>query len=163
MAISSNQDVQNALNVLGYVGADGNPLAVDGAIGPNSQFAIKAFQTAHSLTVDGIAGPQTKNALQAAIDLKAASATGGVPNVPSPTATVTVTHVPPAQATPTTPAVAAHTVVTNVRTGATTTAPFGTPVSKATSMLGKPLTTAEKAGIALGVTALVVGFLKFRK
>jgi peptidoglycan hydrolase-like protein with peptidoglycan-binding domain len=70
-SIQTNQDVQKALNTLGY----GNPpLTVDGKIGPLSVAAIKAFQSAHSLTSDGVAGPQTKSALQTA--LLASAATG---------------------------------------------------------------------------------------
>ncbi|MEU0034686.1 peptidoglycan-binding protein [Streptomyces sp. NPDC006333] len=38
-------------------------LAVDGAFGPATAGAVKAFQRAHHLTTDGIAGPRTWNAL----------------------------------------------------------------------------------------------------
>jgi hypothetical protein len=62
--ITTNQDVQRALNTLGFA----TPLLVaDGAIGPKSQTAIKAFQASHGLKVDGVAGPQTKAALQTAL------------------------------------------------------------------------------------------------
>lgn len=62
--VVSNQDVQRALNQLGYA----NPLLVaDGIIGPKSIVAVKAFQSAKGLTVDGIPGPITKGALQAAL------------------------------------------------------------------------------------------------
>ena len=63
-AVVSNQDVQRALNQLGFASP---PLVVDGAIGPKSKAAVTAFQRAHGLTVDGIPGPQTKAALQAAL------------------------------------------------------------------------------------------------
>ena len=62
--ISTNQDVQRALNTL-HVATP--PLVADGVIGPKSKAAIISFQAAHGLTQDGIAGPQTKSALQAAI------------------------------------------------------------------------------------------------
>ena len=64
MAVVTNQDVQRALNQLGFA----TPLLVaDGIMGPKSQAATKAFQTSRHLTVDGIAGPITKTALTAAL------------------------------------------------------------------------------------------------
>lgn len=82
LAVTTNQDVQNALNTLSYKGADGKPLTVDGKIGPNSIFAIKAFQTSQGLAVDGVAGPNTKGALQTALATLAGanSAVGAVAN-----------------------------------------------------------------------------------
>jgi peptidoglycan hydrolase-like protein with peptidoglycan-binding domain len=66
--IASNTDVQHALNLLGYKGSNGSPLTEDGKIGPQSQYAIRAFQKEHPpLAQDGIAGPQTKSALSAAL------------------------------------------------------------------------------------------------
>jgi hypothetical protein len=65
--VTTNQDVQRALNALGYKGANGQPLVVDGAIGANSQFAVRQFQAASGLKVDGMPGPQTKGALSAAL------------------------------------------------------------------------------------------------
>jgi peptidoglycan hydrolase-like protein with peptidoglycan-binding domain len=64
LSVTTPQDVQNALNTLGYA----SPLlVVDGKLGPKSQAAVKAFQTKAGLTVDGVAGPQTKGALQSAL------------------------------------------------------------------------------------------------
>jgi peptidoglycan hydrolase-like protein with peptidoglycan-binding domain len=40
-----------------------NPGGVDGNFGPNTQAALKRFQSAHGLTQDGICGPQTWAAL----------------------------------------------------------------------------------------------------
>jgi peptidoglycan hydrolase-like protein with peptidoglycan-binding domain len=66
--ITTNVDVQHALNVLGYKGKDGKPLTEDGSIGPNSKYAILAFQKEHPpLAQDQVAGPQTKAALSIAI------------------------------------------------------------------------------------------------
>lgn len=52
------QDIQTRLNALGF-----GPLAVDGASGPKTQDAIRAFQTSKGLTADGVVGPQTLAAL----------------------------------------------------------------------------------------------------
>jgi peptidoglycan hydrolase-like protein with peptidoglycan-binding domain len=71
--IVTNQQVQAALNALGFKGADGRPLKVDGAIGPNSQAAVRAFQNASGLKADAIPGQITKSALAAAIAAKGLS------------------------------------------------------------------------------------------
>jgi len=65
--VSTSKDVQHSLNRLGYKGADGKVLAEDGDIGPNSIFAVKAFQKDHGLKVDGDPGPITKTELQVAV------------------------------------------------------------------------------------------------
>ncbi|GAB1596854.1 XVIPCD domain-containing protein [Lysobacter claricitrinus] len=44
---------QRTLNHLGYTGADGRPLAVDGVLGPNSRHAIEQFQRDHHLPRSG--------------------------------------------------------------------------------------------------------------
>jgi len=53
-------DIQKMLNGLGYT----PKLAVDGAMGPKTQKAIKAFQTSQGLPSDGLA----TRALKAALD-----------------------------------------------------------------------------------------------
>jgi peptidoglycan hydrolase-like protein with peptidoglycan-binding domain len=66
--VVSPVDVQHSLNLLGYKGADAKVLTEDGKLGPNSTYAVKAFQKEHPpLAVDGIAGPQTKVALSTAV------------------------------------------------------------------------------------------------
>ena len=65
--ITTNKQVQAGLNALGYHGADGRLLVDDGGIGPNSQAAVRKFQSDHGLTVDGIPGPVTRGALAAAL------------------------------------------------------------------------------------------------
>lgn len=64
------EGVQTALTRLGY-----NPGKIDGMDGPNTQKAVRAFQTSAKIKIDGIAGPETKGALKAALDAKAATAT----------------------------------------------------------------------------------------
>jgi peptidoglycan hydrolase-like protein with peptidoglycan-binding domain len=56
--------VQKALNALQV---PGTPLAEDGASGPKTTAAIKAFQSMHGLSADGVVGPMTIAALQAAL------------------------------------------------------------------------------------------------
>ena len=61
--------IQQGLKDLGYY--DGE---VDGAYGPMTADAVKAFQTDFGLTVDGGAGPETVNALHGALEAAAAEA-----------------------------------------------------------------------------------------
>ena len=63
-AISGTRDVQHALNVLGIAIP---PLIEDGALGPKTTAAIKAFQTRAGLAIDGLAGPITRAALTTAL------------------------------------------------------------------------------------------------
>jgi peptidoglycan hydrolase-like protein with peptidoglycan-binding domain len=66
--ITTNVQVQHALNLLGYKGKDAKPLTEDGSLGPNSKYAVLAFQKEHPpLAQDSIAGPQTKAALSTAL------------------------------------------------------------------------------------------------
>jgi peptidoglycan hydrolase-like protein with peptidoglycan-binding domain len=154
MTISSNQDVQNALNTLGVA----SPLlVVDGAIGALSKAAILAFQRTSALTADGIAGPQTKAALQAALDLQS----GATDATWDPNAPVVAVHVAATPATATTAALPAHTLHVVTATGATTAKPLGTPVPAAAS---KPWTTAEKVGVGATIAAGALGlFMATRK
>ena len=57
------EGVQTALNKLGY-----DPGVIDGKDGPNTQKAVRQFQTDTEIKVDGIAGPQTKGTLLQALD-----------------------------------------------------------------------------------------------
>lgn len=63
-AVDSTRLVQSILYALGFKGADGRPLKLDGDCGDNTVYAIKAYQTARhnqgaSLVIDGSAGPAT--------------------------------------------------------------------------------------------------------
>ena len=56
------KQIQCLLEYLGY-----EPGEIDGANGPNTRDAVKAFQRAEGLTVDGIAGEQTQIRLKDAV------------------------------------------------------------------------------------------------
>ncbi len=51
--------LQTKLKALGYKDSKGNELSTDGVFGANTEYALKNFQKAKSLTADGIAGPKT--------------------------------------------------------------------------------------------------------
>ncbi len=55
--------LQSDLKKLGF-----NPGKADGDFGPNTERAVKAFQTQHHLTADGVVGPKTHAALQKALE-----------------------------------------------------------------------------------------------
>lgn len=57
----SGADVRELQQLLQQAGHD--PGGVDGSFGPQTEAAVKAFQTARSLTADGIVGPLTRSAL----------------------------------------------------------------------------------------------------
>ncbi len=57
--LRTTRGIQQALVALG------SSLKVDGARGPETDWAIKEFQKSEGLTPDGIPGPKTKNALRA--------------------------------------------------------------------------------------------------
>jgi len=48
----------------GYIGLDHKILGCDGQFGPNTDYALRTFQTAKGLTPDGICGQATRKALQ---------------------------------------------------------------------------------------------------
>lgn len=57
---SNNNSVlllQAILTAMGYCGADGQPLEIDGDFGANTDYALKAYQKAVGFTVNGVAGP----------------------------------------------------------------------------------------------------------
>lgn len=57
-------DLQTTLRGLGYTGAEGLQLKVDGDFGNNTDHAVRAFQRAHGLEpVDGKVGKDTRSAL----------------------------------------------------------------------------------------------------
>ena len=55
--------IQRLLRELGYAGADGRVLEVDGDFGNNLEYAVKNFQKAAGLSVDGVCGQKTWNFL----------------------------------------------------------------------------------------------------
>ena len=57
--------LQQDLNYLGFKGADGKKLTVDGIVGQNVVYAIKQFQKKYKLTVDGIYGNNSYSKMKA--------------------------------------------------------------------------------------------------
>lgn len=57
---------QRLLANLGYVGADGKPIAVDEKFGANTEFAARQFQREHGIEPLGVIGPKTRAALESA-------------------------------------------------------------------------------------------------
>ena len=58
----TTRQIQNLLDYLGY-----DPGPIDGANGPNTEDAVRAFQAAEGLTADGDPGQETQTALLAAV------------------------------------------------------------------------------------------------
>lgn len=58
----TTRQIQNLLDYLGY-----DPGPIDGANGPNTEDAVRAFQSAEGLTADGIPGPLTEAKLLDAV------------------------------------------------------------------------------------------------
>ena len=52
-------ELQQRLNEMGYTGADGKPLVIDGDFGQNTDYAVRQYQKNDGLTVDGLVGDQT--------------------------------------------------------------------------------------------------------
>lgn len=57
-AAMNSRDIQTALRRAGY-----DPGPIDGKIGPQTERAVKRFQTEKGLKVDGVVGPETRRAL----------------------------------------------------------------------------------------------------
>ncbi|MDB5084814.1 MAG: ErfK/YbiS/YcfS/YnhG family protein [Bacilli bacterium] len=57
-------ELQRMLQVLGFYKGD-----VDGAYGPSTESAVRAFQTSQQMVADGIVGPRTANAIQSRYDI----------------------------------------------------------------------------------------------
>ncbi len=82
------RDLQNGLLALGYSTGSGG---ADGNFGPDTEAAVRAFQSAAGVRVDGIAGYETLTALGAALAGDGAGdATGG--NAPGNASPVSATQ-----------------------------------------------------------------------
>ena len=51
--------LQGLLDMMGYIGSNGNPLDIDGEFGTNTAFALASYQKAASISTDGICGAKT--------------------------------------------------------------------------------------------------------
>ena len=51
--------LQAMLDLMGYIGANYQPLDIDGEFGPNTAYALIQYQTAAGLTADGVCGTKT--------------------------------------------------------------------------------------------------------
>ena len=82
--------LQRRLNALGYLGADGKPLAVDGIFGPNTLHGVNAFKNAklpggNTGVNKGVVGRQTWEIMfSAPAAAQSVSPSGAVPTAPSP-------------------------------------------------------------------------------
>jgi peptidoglycan hydrolase-like protein with peptidoglycan-binding domain len=174
MTISTNADIQTALNTLGA----SPQLAVDGKIGPLTTAAVISFQKNNPpLVVDGVPGPATKTALEAAL-LSAGQGSAAAPDnmtnllvdtpplaptlmqilggspAPAPARTVAV-HLPA------TPAAPASTVHVNTATGAVAAAALGAKAPSAWNPM--TWTGTEKAVGGVAAVLGLVGLKKFLK
>jgi peptidoglycan hydrolase-like protein with peptidoglycan-binding domain len=62
--ITKNGDREHPVQTLQYLlRAHGSHIAVDGIFGPQTEAAVRSFQSSHGLAVDGIVGPNTWSAL----------------------------------------------------------------------------------------------------
>lgn len=69
------RELQQRLNELGYRGVDGRPLeTVSGKFGPQTEHALRDFQTDRALKVDGVFGARTRDALSASATEPSAAA-----------------------------------------------------------------------------------------
>jgi putative chitinase len=63
----SVRELQAKLTALGYADQDGRKLRGDGDFAERTEYAVKAFQRAHSLRIDGVVGTDTSRALAGAL------------------------------------------------------------------------------------------------
>ncbi|WP_447938587.1 peptidoglycan-binding protein [Pseudoxanthomonas mexicana] len=64
---TSVRELQQQLNVLGYRGANGQPLETSsGKFGPQTEHALRSFQAVHGLKVDGAYGDRSREAMASA-------------------------------------------------------------------------------------------------
>ncbi len=129
---SEGRQVKLLQNALGGI-------KVDGVFGPETEAAVRAFQTAHNLKVDGVVGPQTGAALRAKVAAEKTLGANVASVMPEPS-TLAVSDVSAGgTSAPTDPTSPEATVTEDASTSPAT----STGTSPATSTSADPATSTE--------------------
>ena len=59
--------LQGILDMMGYIGSNGNPLDIDGEFGTNTAYALASYQRAAGISPDGVCGTKTWKKLKSGL------------------------------------------------------------------------------------------------